>query len=725
MLQDPTERMNRSMQRAATAKQSDDQRVNLKEAADQQQRTADALDRIADHFELLDAGGDVTETRKAMRRGEGELAISRPLNQQYDRVEQLASMAEKSQQDLLAELEAQLTTNPDMQDALSDISRDIVREAKNVLEESAERERQTRQAIERSDRTYQSKKRTLAQQIREIGQEARELSRTHVSLAESAAVRGQVEKATALASEVRHDLEDAADSTSRLRDDEPLDDVIDAAGQIADTLETAVNQLKQAKQLAGEAEDKEIYPTPEQRAAELQRTVQEQQRRHANQVRAAEQRLRGQQNQQRSSAQRVEAQQRNVGRAQKEMDNALKRLRRDPDNASAERLVKRSKDQVERFQRSLEQAQKQLEDIKPRVEQARAEAQALKSNKPQPPTAENFSAELAKRFADEGAREAEQLARRARQLAKKPDWSDDVRPSLQELTKAEAEQQVLQGDVSQAAEGVARAARHERRLSKQPLAAELAGAAEDIEEVAENEVADAETDLGAAARAETKRNESKGDDEGNGADDGQPSVAAQASLKQAQEAIAQQAQALDEILNPEIGQSSLASEAQDSAQAQDGDSSAPQRPDPAAAAEGRMLARTLDELDRAIAQAENSPEPSSSAPSTLSQLTQAAQAEAAHMAQGRVQSQLSSQDQASSQSVAAEQSSGVPADVVDTPDFVLPAVDRRGDEDWGQLRSQLAEDLAEGTRQQVSSEYRKRVETYFRVIAERARNKKQ
>jgi hypothetical protein len=40
------------------------------------------------------------------------------------------------------------------------------------------------------------------------------------------------------------------------------------------------------------------------------------------------------------------------------------------------------------------------------------------------------------------------------------------------------------------------------------------------------------------------------------------------------------------------------------------------------------------------------------------------------------------------------------------------------------LRQQAAKDLTNGRTETVSEEYRKSVETYFRVLAERARRKK-
>jgi hypothetical protein len=56
-------------------------------------------------------------------------------------------------------------------------------------------------------------------------------------------------------------------------------------------------------------------------------------------------------------------------------------------------------------------------------------------------------------------------------------------------------------------------------------------------------------------------------------------------------------------------------------------------------------------------------------------------------------------------------------------DATLQPVARAGD-DWGQLRAKSAEDTVGSGRDAVSAEYRKQVETYFRVIAERARKKK-
>jgi hypothetical protein len=54
-------------------------------------------------------------------------------------------------------------------------------------------------------------------------------------------------------------------------------------------------------------------------------------------------------------------------------------------------------------------------------------------------------------------------------------------------------------------------------------------------------------------------------------------------------------------------------------------------------------------------------------------------------------------------------------------DFEVAAVDRSKKSDWGKLRSKSVEDLTNGRSEAVSEEYRKSVEAYFRVLAERAR----
>ncbi len=70
------------------------------------------------------------------------------------------------------------------------------------------------------------------------------------------------------------------------------------------------------------------------------------------------------------------------------------------------------------------------------------------------------------------------------------------------------------------------------------------------------------------------------------------------------------------------------------------------------------------------------------------------------------------------------ESSDSSPDGTQNAEFGIIAVNRDEATTWGKLRSKSAEDLTKGRSEAVSEEYRKSVETYFRVLAERARRKK-
>jgi hypothetical protein len=55
----------------------------------------------------------------------------------------------------------------------------------------------------------------------------------------------------------------------------------------------------------------------------------------------------------------------------------------------------------------------------------------------------------------------------------------------------------------------------------------------------------------------------------------------------------------------------------------------------------------------------------------------------------------------------------------------LEDINRQADLDWGKLPKQMAKDLMEGSQEDISGEYRQQVQTYFRAIAELARQNKE
>ena len=51
----------------------------------------------------------------------------------------------------------------------------------------------------------------------------------------------------------------------------------------------------------------------------------------------------------------------------------------------------------------------------------------------------------------------------------------------------------------------------------------------------------------------------------------------------------------------------------------------------------------------------------------------------------------------------------------------LPGLDHKTGADWGKLPKRIATDLMEGRREQTSGEYQGAIESYFRTVAEKAR----
>ncbi|NLS92213.1 MAG: hypothetical protein GXX96_08545 [Planctomycetaceae bacterium] len=714
MLQEPAAQMNRAMDQAAAAPQPDEQARDLSRAADQQERTADVLDKIAEHYERLESGADVAETRQALRQAERDMGIARQMDQQYDDARQLAEMAAKSPEDLMAELEAELARNPVMQDALSEISRDALAQARNSLQHSAEREADMERSVEQSDQDFQEKKRVLAEELSEIGRAASSLASRQVNQAESFASRGKDEQARNLLRTAREQLDR---EVARARDTDPraaLDDLLETARRTAEQAQQAAQLLRQGEQSTAKTKDENI-PGDEQRRAEYQRSFEDDQKQFHEQVlRDARGRARElAQNQQRTEEQ-VKARQRDLQKTQQDVDRKQESLNRDPQSQSAQRSLQEAEARRNQLQRELDRAQRTSERAKQRRDEADKVVEQLEKKELQPLSAPNPAAELANRYAGESAEQVEQMANRARQLAQRPDWAYRLTPPSNELNESRQRQAEIGVDVEQAGEDVARAARHEARLDKPELAERLAERAQDIGDVAEGEVAQSEQELDEAAREAEPEN---GPQQGN-----RQAMEAHASIGEAERAISRQAEALDAALSPPEAASQTAAADQpagESQASQTGSTAPPATPEQAARAQ--MLARTLDELDQALADSQASPGSPATPQPAPSTLAGAAQAQATRMAQARMQARMAAQMPGREGGEESQQGAALVGQ--GGSDAALQPVARAGD-DWGKLRDKSAEDTVARGADAFSAEYRKQVETYFRVIAERARTKK-
>lgn len=715
MIEEPAAEMNQAMQQAAIAQESEQQAQELTKAADQQERTADALDKVAEHYERVESGEDLADTREALRQAEREMGIARQMDQQYADAEQLAEMAGKSPEDLMAELEAELAQNPAMQEALSEITQDALAQAKNSLEHSAEREAAMERSLEKSDQDFQEKKQALAEELRELGRTASELANRQVNQAEAFASQGNDQEAREQFRAARNQLYQEFSKAQHANQDAALEDLLDMAHQAADQAERLAEQIRQGEQSTAKTKDEDIYKDEKRRAERRTGFEKDQKRFHDQMVSEAKKRTQERSRSEQQAQQQVDREKRDLQNAQQNVDKQRESLRRNPDSESAQRAVQEAEKRREQAQRELDRAERTQQRVQQRREQAEKAADALEKKELKPLTAPNPAAELANRHAQEAAEIAEQMANRARQLAEKPDWANELAPEQGTLNQAREQQESVGQDVDQAGEDVARSSRHEARLEKADLAQHLAERAQDIQAVAAGEVSWSEQELEEAVE--------EADPEGDPRQGNREAMEAHTSIGAAEQAISEQAEALEATLTPPEAASQMAEASQPS---NDSPASSPDSPSasqapPEEAARAEMLARTLDALDQAMANSPSTPSTPGAPQPTPSALAQAAQSQASQMAQARAQARKASQKPG--REGAEESKQG--AMLVDQggADATLRPVGRAGDE-WGKLRAKSAEDAVGSGRDAVSAEYRKQVETYFRVIAERARKKK-
>jgi type II secretory pathway pseudopilin PulG len=99
-------------------------------------------------------------------------------------------------------------------------------------------------------------------------------------------------------------------------------------------------------------------------------------------------------------------------------------------------------------------------------------------------------------------------------------------------------------------------------------------------------------------------------------------------------------------------------------------------------------------------------------------LAQAARAQQAAQAAARQQAQ---QQAAMALNEGGHESSDSAPEGPQNAKFGVIVVNRDEATNWGKLRNKSAEDLTRGKSEAVSEEYRKSVETYFKVLGERAK----
>jgi hypothetical protein len=762
MIQDPATKMNEAMEKAQEQAAPEEQAKELAQAAEQQEKAAKALELVAEHFDQLDKGLDVADTRAELREAEKELGIVELLDKQYDTSEELVEMAEKETSELISELEAELQKNPAMQKALSEISQTALEDARNALEYAAEDDKQLQRANEQADQEFQAKKRDLVQDLREMAADASQLSGALIAQASQSAAQGKTTEAQKKLAETQQKLNEAAAKANSAREELLLSELAQTVQETKATLAQATETLKQAREKTQAGKDEKIHADDKAREAQKVDSEKRRQQFHEQQKKAAADVAKRADDVQKRAEQGVQAAEKNLAAVDARVQQAQTKLNEKPDNAGLKNALAQEQVRQSAEQKKVAAAKTVLQEAQVKSQQANQRSEEVK-NKPLPALdAQNPATQLADQYADEAMKAAEQLNKKADEAVAAANFGNELSPPKSSLAQAETQQGEITEDVASASEDVSRAARHERRLNNPTVAEPLQKVADSIQQVARNESNMAEQQLKAAAtEAERAEANALANPQNNQPQPNGQALKAQQDVAKAESAINQQAGNLSAVVDPLLAAAAAAeAAAQESGepsqvaaagnQADGATATAPAAADgsdrnneskgneSAAAAEltpedmarGEQLARTLDELDRLQAEAAVASQTNADAAQAalaaqrnaaqLDTLAQAARAQQAAQAAARLRNQ---QETMAALGLGGTQSADSASTEPRVADFEVTPVNRNDGKNWGKLRSQSAEDLTKGKSEVVSEEYRKSVETYFRVLAERAKKK--
>lgn len=734
MIKEPAVQMNRSLEEAVANAPPEVLAKELAEAAEDQEKTALALEQVANHFERLETGGDIAESRAGLRESEREMQLASNIEQQYNKAEQIDRLTSKSAAQLLADLEQELAQNPAMQQALSELSQETLEESKNALDLATEDEHRLQLENERSDLAFNAQKKAIAQEIQKLAKSASTLSESLVAQAEQSASIGKSETASESIEQARATLSDLAEKAAKASDQMLLEDLAKTANETKASLRQANEMLGRAKKETNQAKNEEVHETDEERAKQQQDSEQRDERFRQQQKRIATDLVKRADQQKRVTTQNLKNVTSSLKKTQQSVDKAKADLAKKPEDSSRQSNLDRQKSRAETEQLKVQIATKADKLAAEDVAEAKDNLDQVNRKSKPKLDAKNPATQLADNYLEDALKVAADLNRSADEIEKAIGIEDQLMPTKDQLANAERQQESITTDIQQAAENVQRVARHERRLEKEAVSKALQAVAEGISQVAEEEANAASDRLNEAAEGAEAADSQ--------AADNTRSRKAQDALKAAESALANQANGLNDVLEPLAAQSAEASAAQ-SAQAsaaQSAQASAAQSSEGSAAqpaedsankqngmggpaafspeemARAERLARTLDDLDQQSANA-SSAELAAQAVGQLDSLTAIANSQRSEQVQAR---------QAIQQQVAdamGTESSQTPGATGTTSEFKVLALDRSDDKAWGKLRDQSAKDLAKGETTEVSEEYRKSVDTYFKVLAERARQK--
>ncbi len=713
----------------------------LEDAAAKQADAKAALEKIADHFDKLQAGdvpaNELADSRQGLKKLASEMDMA-AMDEWYKTAESLSKLAGGDPQQVLQKLEEELNRNARMREELSDIAKKALDESVQSLSFSAEQERKLQSEIEMSDPLYASRKQILQHDIQaaneRMHQWMQQLSSDASTVAGRANARPQQQKLMELQQQLQQAMADASAAHVSL----PLEDLQKVADAVVKSLESAKAEFGQVSEKLKPASDEAVHASEQElknRKREMEdweRRMLQQQARGAQSVeRSHEQRVR----QANNATRNAESLKRNAERAR---DDVAKQANSKPDDKGLQQRLLEAERQLVRVARDAQVTAEREEALKARYSAAKQTQQEMTARKNSELNSKNPTAELATRLAGNAAETSQAIAEELKKALADTGWTAELSASAQQLQWGRRQQDRVEQSVGEVAGNLDRAARHEQRLDHPKAAERISQQAAQVKHSKEAEVHDATQQLASAAQQATLRGEENS--QSTEIKDTAPpaaSLAARGAISAAESELRERVRGLKDLLQQPQPEEAAPSSKDPSMEAP---------AEPSVPLDPKMLARMLDELDRQVsdaasnqqqegqqaneAQQANANEASKSQDDNNQQSSQQAspsghkkgsKTSSMQEASRQLAEQMNRQRAQGRQSTASSRMTGNTADTKAAPPSAVRvlSVDRRSGEDWGKLREQAADQTLESARQSIAPQYRNPVETYFRVLGER------
>lgn len=748
-----------------------------REAVNAMSGTAEVLNKISDHFLILEELARVSnrpqgleESREELRSKIEEGASSsngnspqRDEEEDYKRAEDLAALASSDAKSLLEKLEGELQSNPLMKSELSEISQAIAESLATELQIAAEMEISLSSELENSDGQLFGEKRMKLDRLKTVTEQIDRLASKMLDHSQQAAKRATAKEEAFALEQAGKDLRGVTQRVRSLSDDTLRIDIESTSKQLLEQMETTLG-----KSLAS---SRNLNASKEQKTHKDERSRQNARTEAQNlQIQSQNEFLHQAREFVAHSQRQLEAATKRLQKSQSELESATQDRRAAQEKRTMEPANEYFANHLRRMTNSVEQAfvkRKWEESIQLQA------AQAILNAKEQLSLLERKEKTELDRPSPHAALAVEHLDRAMEQLTQLKRDVVAIDEAIKKLPKPHAPFATLRSDLTKqrqivdsvwdVSQQLARSARHEERLDNAAAAERLRFQVQSVRQLATGSVAQAAKELSLnvnlAEQQEQKQADAKTHDEIADSFTRSDSSATQQGFMTASRELSAESEKLREQIGGMAAQrTSLDKTAKPQTSVEQGRDTRQ--------LEARDMARMLDLLDRQLnaesvsndakrssspssADAESSPgDTSSDSKRSTDQTPSSTQSDddrngarnasafkdslkssserlAGAMGQRRITQRAASLSPRNARNSSLQtplrgtQAEPDLTSIESGGEFVLPGMTRVPNRDWGKLRDQRTQDAVEGRRDEYDPEFEEAIHAYYRALGNR------